>query len=479
MNYTAQKDSDKHLLSLAGIPFILFAIIAAVVMTIYREDNRYNSIFILPIAYIINSICFPRVYSGIRKSPLTILVVCGYFFRLVICPLLFCMGGYESGLTSNSASASNVTRAVLLFSLESFVVFFVASSKYKYRIGENEPENINFSEYNVTLANTSIVLLTIFLIFAYYSVPALKTIYIFLPNANLQDLVTLRWDNETIVARGSSSRVLYSLFIFLWQLLRMPIMAYFMSIIYKRRRDTRFGVWLSMLCLLIPSIFLSGDNITPILGALLGILVISRLYVNTGKGPIRAIGIVFIIAFLAVFISKVSLFTYYGGTSTLSTVSQTLNAYIPGFDNAAAGFAKVTSTNKFEVLFNDFMYAIPFNQTLFGVTGDRFTRLFGMSINSTGSIPPFGYQLAFYFGIPISAIITGLIVNWAYNSEIKSFRTSDFWTYFLNMFFSIYTGISISCYSFSTFISSSIGMFLPLWLIVFFGRKRKNSNVRR
>ena len=452
---------------------IWISIIGWLATMVYTDIyNKYYSIVLLPIIFIFCCLLFNSVPRAVFSSMVSLILVGGYFIRMVVLPVLFCIGGYQSGFLFNKATSNDVVKAVILLCLENIVVFGVASNE----INNSRGIEVSYIDlFKVSYRKLDFILLAcvIVMIVCYFLVPQLQTVFVFITKVDFKTLATLRWDNETIVARGSSSRYFYSLFVFLWDMLKMPLMARLIYKIYKRFGDSRKGAWFSMIALVIPSCLLSGDNVTPLMGFLLGMFLIKKVYVLNYKGPLTVVIITFFIVFIAVFSAKVVLFRYYGGSNVLATLSQTINAYFNGFDSIAIGYASVHGVNRLSTLFTDIGYSVPFNSTILNITGERFTKVYGTAIADTGSIPPFSYQLSFYFGIPIAILLVGFMIKIIYRSEKKYKRTTDFWLAFLHLYFCFYSVLSLSCYSFSAYLTFLIGTWIPLLFLAHLGSRYK------
>lgn len=452
------------------VPLSLIAFVAGILASLSiawltRSNELYRYVMILPLAFSVASFLTGNLYKNVHHSVVGFFVVGGYFARMVVQPFLFCLGGYVSFYT-NVVNEENLLYAILLLSLENFVVFFVANQCSRHCVYRRDFKEtiIHRRLYNEKLVRALFLLLVCFLFFAYYYVPELQTIFVLLPTADFSELAKIHWDNEMLVERGTGSRYIYSLFMFFWPIVRAVLPAFCIFQIYKKYGTTQKAVVLSMFCLLIPSFFLGGDNIAPFMGAMFGALVIQKLFKNKAKSAIIIIGIVFFALFTVVLISKILLFQSWRGAQGLASFSQILNAYLPGFDNIAVAYS-IYNPDKISTLFFDIYYVIPFKETLFGFKGDNLTSLYTVVSSTGGQIIPWGYQLAHYFTMLGSVALTGFFVSIAYKSEIHSKLTENFFDYYTAMYLSVSIPISITIYSFSIFLRSYVNILLPVIII--------------
>lgn len=445
-----------------------FAMIARI-----NSTDLYRMIIILPFTFAFCSIFTPSIYRCLLRSPVTLLIVCGYFIRMVIAPTLFCIGNYTS-FFPGIIIKENLSKAVVLLCLENLTVFLVSFFYSSKILSQEKSVDLEPEKYNSRVLAFIIVVVITFLSYAYITIPAISTIYYFLPTIKLNELASIKWDNEIIVPRGSITRYLYSLFIFLWPIVRVILPALCISQVYKKYRYRRIGLLLSLSCLFVPSILLGGDNVAPFFGAFLGILVIYRLYRERSKRAIFIIGVIFGLAFLVIISSKMLSFSAWKGATGIANVAQTINAYFPGFENMAVGFA-IPSDEKLKTAFFDLYYAIPFRESLFGLQGKYLADLFAEVSSTGGQIVPWGFQIAYYFSIFMSPIITSFFIKVAYKAEIRSNKSNNFWKYYVNMYTSVFLAIAISVYSFSIFFREYVNIILPLMILSWVGNKRKNT----
>lgn len=466
-------NSPRFITSPLSIFFSIVSLFAGIFMVLYTKGySIYSCSCFLPFCFGFISFTAGYVYRNLSKSPVSIFLLGGYFLRMVIHPFLFCIGGYVSFYNIN-ISSQNVIKAVVLLSLENIIVFIVANYYSRININSNNQSEIAPEQYNTRMIGLLLALLGLFLLYAYNAIPSIKSIYFFLPTADYSKLTSINWDNETIVARGSITRYIYTLFMFIWPIVRSILPAFCISQIYSRHGKSPKAIAISMLCLLIPSIFLGGDNIAPFMGAVYGLLVMHRLYGDSINKIIGITCIVFGTAFFTILSAKITAFQSWRGANGISSIAQIINAYFPGYENTAIGFS-IDDRNKLHTFFYDIYYGIPFKETLFGLSGDNLTTLYTKTSQTGGQIVPWGYQLAHYVSIIGSPIITALFVSYAYRSESYSKNTNDFWQYYKKMYISVLTALSISIYSFSIYFRSYLNVLLPVMLIIWFGNKKKH-----
>ena len=457
---------------LFGTIVLLIGVFCGIAILLLDDVGIYDLLFILPFCYgMVSFIAMSFIGGRIWKSIVSILLFGGYFIKMVVTPFLFAMGGYESFLGS-CVTEKGIIAAIIYMCLETITVLGLAGYLGR-KVNQKFDVKINFPQYNTKVFNWAVCLLFLFLLVAYIAIPAISEIYIFLPFADFSEIAEIRWDNETIVGRGSIERYMYSLFGFLWPVFRMIMPSLLISRSCKKYGTRTGGMFLSFLCLLLPAILLGGDNIAPFIGIFIGIIVIYKLY---GKKSVKYLVLAgfFAVGILAiVMLSKLSLMSDWRGATGVSVVAQMIHNYFPGFDNMAVVF-DMAQENKLNTLFFDLYYAIPFKETLFGLRGDYIQDLFETYTETGGQIIPFMGQLAYYLG-PLSPFILALFVGFAYKMERKAKRSDNFWRYFIYMYISVSTAMSLSIYSVSVYIRDLVNVVLPIYLIIKLIERRRGA----
>lgn len=460
-----------------AISLLLFSVLSSCYIILSANAGKYNLLFMLPLCYgLISFFAILHIGNCFFRSMVSVLIFGGYFVRMVLTPFLFALGEYESFLGS-CVTKYGITNAVIYMCFETVVVLGMAAYLGKH-VGEKKNEiKMNFLQYNTRVFNFIIISLFLFLIIAYISIPAISDIYIFLPFANFNEISEIRWDNETIVARGSIERYVYSLFCFLWPVFRIIIPSLMISHFYRKYGVRKKGMFCSFLCLILPAILLGGDNIAPFIGIFIGIIVINKLYGKQARKFLTSIGIVAVILLGIVIASKISSMTAWKGATGISVIAQMLHNYFPGFDNMAVMF-DMSQNNKLITLFYDLYYAIPFKETLFGLHGEYIQDVFLNYTGTGGQIVPFAGQLYYYFG-PLSLVFLVFFVRLAYKMEYKSRQTDNFWLYFIYMYISVSTAMSLSIYSVSIYIRGLVNVVLPAYLIIMLIKKRGRKQLEK
>lgn len=451
------------------------SIISALFMFNTDNENTYQWLICLPLAYGFMALPCAKLFNYITRSKVIAILVFGYFVKMVLSPLLFAIGGYQSFFYGYT-SIENINIAILFMIYEYIIVFFITTLSLRNRnfCFYTDIESEKYSGSKRLLFG--VIIICIFIIFAYNYVPEIKNIYFLISDYKVEDLVGVRWDNETIVARGSIQRYIYSLFMFLWPLVRFLLPTVLIHLNYQKRGDSRTSILISSVLLVIPFLLLGGDNLAPFIAALFALIVIVKLYGRSGKRVAIVFGIIGAVIMTGMIIGKLIALTGWRGATGVINLAQMLNSYFPGFDNTAIALG-MDGNNKLSTLMLDLSSGIPFIGSFINFSGDTLNDIFIQAANTGGQIVPWGCGIGYYFSYILSPIITSGFVWFLLYKEEKSNLTTDFWTYYCNMIFSVYSAFSIIIYSTQIYMRFIWNIMIPVLLIIVVSRARGKKNI--
>ena len=75
------------------------SIISALFMFNTDNENTYQWLICLPLAYGFMALPCAKLFNYITRSKVIAILVVGYFVKMVLSPLLFAIGGYQSFFT--------------------------------------------------------------------------------------------------------------------------------------------------------------------------------------------------------------------------------------------------------------------------------------------------------------------------------------------------------------------------------------------
>lgn len=454
-----------------------FISLLAIIIILFNQNENYGLLFLLPLSFLACNLFAFFLHDRLYRSIPVLIIIASYFTRMVVTPLLFSLGNYQS-FYNIIIPGSAMDKACLFMAYEYSIILFTCTFILSRKsLNYTLLQQINISRYNTRKLTLAISLLCLFLVFAYFFVPAISTIYKPIFSTTLSQSTNISWDNEAIVARGGIERYIYSLFTFLWPVTRLLLPSMLIAQIYKRHKVSKKSVFYSTFALLIPFFILSSDNIGPFISVVIALLIIQRLYEDKARPLFFTGSLVLLIALSVVVLAKIESLMAWRGGSGVSILAQMLNAYFPGFENVAIT-GMIANNNKWNTLFFDLYYAIPFKETLIGLKPVYLQNLFRLTSNTGGQIIPFTSQIAHYCSLALAPFITAFFVRLAINLEQKSKQSDNYWEMFLYTYISILTAMSINNYSFTIYFGALINIALPIKIIMVIARYKSKRIIR-
>lgn len=443
--------------------YILMLILS--MFTVFRvvvtATNNYIPMLFAPAFFFIAQIVLVNRRTLMFKSVVFTVVVAGYFIRLVVAPLLYSFSDYTS-FYNITIERNDVLYASMLMGLEFLLVSFVLKRGLTKWADNTSNAIVEINAEKNPIVNIIILLMLLFMIFSYISVPQLSTANPLIFNTTFSDSAMLKIDNETIVARGTNDRYLYSLFNFLLPIFRYIVPVYLLSKINQRNRINlivKLGI-----ILLIPFLILNSSNAQSIHCVVMILIIISRIYKKETKVLIVftvTLGIIVVAMFV---VTKIGAYKVWRGYSGISMAAQFINAYFPGIDNAAI-MHQINRNDYFSTLLFDLYYVIPFQNTLFGLVGDNLQDVFTVYSSTGSQVLPWCSQLSHYLTIFFSPIVTCIFINKALKYERRFWNERKFWTMALYVYFLYMTAVAVNIYSFSIYLSGLVNVGIPLLII--------------
>ena len=450
----------------------VISLIGSLIMVIlFNTKGEYRCLFLLPLFYGGINIIFMGLCKYVQGSRVIIILVAGYFIKMVASPVLFALGNYDS-FFDGCIRIQNIDEAVFFMLYEYLCVvsfLYIGMQKRKEKIRDRRV--YLWVAFNRRMFLT-LLLICVFLAFAYITVPAVSQVYYLPTDMALKNVAEIRWDNETIVERGTLERYFYSLFSFFWPIVRFFLPAVLIYHNYFKWGKQRKSILLSVLCVFIPFLFMGGDNLAMFLGAIFALIVMDKLY---GKRCRKVLGLfvtVGIVGLVIILISKLDALTAWRGATGVTNIAQLLNAYFPGVDNVAACMS-IQKGERLNTLFFDIYSGIPFAGTLFGLEGESLNDIYANFLKTGGQIVPWGCNIAYYFSYLLSPLLTGFFLLFVLNMEYKGEKAYGFWSYYMCMLFSTYTAFSVILYSTQIYNRFIWNIIIPVVVIMWLIRKKK------
>ncbi len=476
------KIANKKILILYMIVFTISILTTLLIAFDENVTNGYQLLWLLPLSFAITTMLTINITRIMLHSIILAVIWWGYFIRFVLTPLFLRFGDYR--IIFSAVPADSIERAVLLMVYEIIIVFSCLAIYLKLinrQIVKAEKSiSISLNNKGYKIVNFVLFLLVLLCISNYLYIPEIKDNYtsIF---TDKSVIATIDYQFDSIATRGTTKRVLYTLFIFVFNIIRYIIPVYLLKLVHIKCRNFNWSYTVSLLICMLPFLVISESNIEPFFGLILNVVMMTKLYPEKTKSIIRIFAVLGTILISSILLAKLYLLEAWQGTSGGGSLSLTINAYFPGVGNAAAAY-NIVDNNKWQTFFYDMFSTIPFRNTLFPSISSKaitVTNLFNLYNGTTGNIIPCISCSEYYFGAILSPIVPAFFSCFAIKMKVKAEALNDFWYYFCFLFLSVRVAMIPTLYNHVGFVNIFISLFIPIYFIaVFVNRTKVSSNVK-
>ena len=449
--------TNKNLLFSLIVFFV--ALVVTFILLVDNKNDTYKYLFLLPLTFGILNVTCCRLYSY-KNNIAIILLLLFEFFRLVGTPLFMLIGDYHSAMPATTYPV--MTSSILLMIYEAIVVFIAALLSAKITASDFNKIRIrprlSFNAINIILFVLLAFLLFV-VIFAPRSVPHFKSIF----QMRESDFTTWTGLTASSLTLGSLDRALSTLFSMAFSFVRYLLPISIMLTIKNRFGQSWLAVIISSVFIVLQMFFITSTIFESFLCALVLFVALAKCFpykrialINFG---IISFAVLVIAYFAFRFLVKNSNIEAYDFASFLSENSI---AYASGVSNVA-GMFNLSSENKWSYLFFDLYGAIPFNNSLFGLTGEKLQAAFNSANGRTdGHIPPTIGACYYYFG-PVLAPIGSLVFTLlGIKFGKKASLEKNIWKYSVYVLCAIMMIMGFTSYNIAIVLNYSTTLLIPL-----------------
>ena len=429
------------------------------------QPSGYNYLFVLPLAFGIVYFLFSRLLRHRMDNLAVVVIVCLYFFRYVVLPWVMVQGHYATYIPR----ISNITSAICLMTYEIIVVFTVLACflrKRKPPIIAGRPHQSVVAKHRLLPTHSAswfhwtLFFIFIFLMVIWFIFPEVRKIFASAYNgAEMLEVASV----DTLVSSQSSSRPFLTLFTLLFGIARILFPVYFFLWIRAWIPNDLFKILVSFLIILLQFFFVNGTAAIAIYSAFINLLVLIRIYPKHKNILLQCSSLGTLIAIVLFFIIKASHSVLYTG-ETWAANSELLQAYFNGVANVQAVF-NMDMAGKWRHLFYDLYYTIPFNGTLFGLSGETSANVFNASNAMFFQIIPCVGQAWYYFGFTVAPFIPAVFAAGAARIYDRTKRSESIWNFTALTLFWLYLAITPTMYNAPIFLSRFTNTILPCLLL--------------
>lgn len=435
-------------------------------ITAFDAPTQYAWLFLLPLSFAIQSIVFNRVYKYLINNLVVMIVLCVYFVRNVISPLVLRLSGYYSIVVANSESS--VICAIVLMIFETTCVFALLYVECKRIATCTVPEKSNFiikQKSNIFFA-FALSLILMFMIISWFTVPEIKHNYITFFNDDVVTLNTIALNEG--VERGGVQRIMLTMFLLLFKIIRIILPTAILIFIKNKFPVKGLGLLISYLVISLQMLMISGNTMDAFIAMVVLFIVLLKLYPKNKKGMLVTGGSGILLVLILLIVGK--------GNSIAKTnnLSAFLQAYFPGVCNLAGVFDIPKGLDKVSSLLADIYTTMPFRNSLFNYEASfKTVEIFNIFNSVRGQIIPFIGEAYYYIGL-FAPIVPLLIIKIAFIYDKKAKNASNIYEYVTYVYIAIYFSCSTVLYHITILGSYVLSVMIPMLLIIALAH-RKNS----
>lgn len=429
--------------------------------------DHYHSMAALPFVYGCALIILSRCpYLNLFKT----VTICSYSIKLLITPwFITTIGLRELQKGLHFSVYNHIPEAVLLQVFEVIAVSILLFTLPNYK----NIDNINFSVKPIR-QSWRLLLFICFLGFALVAIYP-QLLYKFQPIFADKEVYYALQDLSSTV-KGSMNLYVYHLGVWIVTLTKL-LLVY--VLIYLLNRTTKCGNWLillfSFIVVFVSCLFTTSDRAATIYTAIVGLLLIYKIYpkyrdfISRFSVVSGIIGIFFIFLYGSIFKAD----------NVASEVGYKLNAYFSGTINVAACF-EMNKANLIETFIGDALRNIPLVMGFFThlpMSYLEFNRALGYDVIYNSQILPVIGQGYFYLGIFGSVLFPIIMLKIAYCLYNRIQYARDSFEYFAYMVAFIYTFLGVNLYDMFLTMGLVLQYGVPMLLISYFAYMFKKIKI--
>ena len=488
--------SNRNVNNTAGIILLLILfssmIVAVYCLIDFQRASGYTLLFLLPVTYFLSSCILiqRKAYKLIFNSIAGIIVLGVYYIRMVISPMVMCLGSYNSVL-GNSQYSSDYGIAIAMVCIEYLVVSMYLPITISKNLIQNEVVVYSTSEERKeSLRETKprqllwalIFGMSLFVIYVIrIDQTVLKSTFVFLLDTK-REYVALS-DLRSGIGTLSMFIELLSAAFKILQVLLPPMLLWY---VIRAKMNNSFKYLITFVVFCLVSTIGTENRIDAIFAGLALLITVKAAFGESFRGRFKW----WLVGIMAIAIVGLSLKTGVGNSTSyregydFESISSMILAYFSGIPTVAAGLNMVHTTPGANILHlpSDILNRIPFMSyvlnLIFGISLTDSNQMFNHFISTNwgrnyGQILPttaVGYEYLFI----LFPVVPCIMVNLATKLEKRARTQTDI------VRTNLFNWITI-CVAASPVVASSLLMvnkiswFIIIWVILWLFDKRAKS----
>lgn len=451
----------KHLV-FSGSIFCLSLLVAFLLYTDQSVPEGYELLWILPFSYGIFNLLFTGVYKYIAN--LAVIAILSFSaFRMVVTPFVMFLGKYDSAFYHSIDG--HITQAVCLMVYEMvavFVVMIFACSKNELYLSRKRRK-----KHTIDSLSWILFLMILFLVVSAFLFPNSITSFKSIFDIRNDDFTTWTGLTANKFQAGTIDRIVTTLFTMVFSWIRYLLPIAIMLWCRENISQKFIALVISSTTILGQMLFITATIMDSILCAFVLFIALSKIY-QRYKKQLLCVAVVGFFAIISVYFFSRFVIRMGTGGNIWAFVSENANAYVGGVVNVAAMF-NVPTDKKWSTLFYNMYGAIPFNSTLFGLSGEKLAAVFNVANGSRdGHIPPTIGASYYYFSAVFAPIESIIYTKFAILYGEKCKNEKNIWRYVIYALVTIMMVMGFTAYNSAIVLNYVTTLLIPLLVLASF-----------
>lgn len=426
-----------------------------------NKPQHYNLLFILPLVFSISIAMCIKIFRIFLDNIGTTILIVLFFCRLVIAPFFLLLSNYTEKIILNVDRYTPL--AIVLILYETILIMMSLLVLIKKRPYTEENNKLKSFKLNRRYINI-LIILTFVQISIFLYTPGLLDGYRTIFNIGDQTFTNIE-QSQIINKYATSFMAKLSLVTgsYLMNILRLAIPTVLIIYINKRKKS-KIRLFFSYISALIPIFFIDGAIAKSLIYVVVLLLIIKDIYPHMG---IKQIAKILAIAAIAVILFWIMRFNYSNNANIYEYFSIRFTTYFSGVNIVSGSFNLPRDIGmRLHYFLYDFLKAIPFGNTLFGLDSRDDIQIYFNLINGTmGYIPTTIGSGYYYFGILLSPIYSVIFSIMAYIMGEKSNNTVSLIAKSRYLFLAITFAMGVVMYNIPITLIKVFSIGIPLYLI--------------
>ena len=444
--------------------FVVSMLFSIAILSLYNGTPGFELLPFLPLSFgIMVIISGNMLVNAIPKNYGVTILLALLFFRSVIFPLLFALGNFSN--TFGVSLNDYMPKAICLSVYEIIAIFItlnildVSNTRKAQKIILKEESTY----YNIKSMRFWVGVVLAIFVATFVLVPECK--YFYLNISNISDVNFTNNEMSSIIKKYSTNFISKLVLVshnYLTKIVRFIVPLHLIVEVNKKNQRTS-GYMLCILISLLNIFVIDGTIARGFVYAFVLLLLTCIIYKRENSiYKVIIIAVIIVVLYFqirAVFASGIN-------NNVWLYLSSYVGSYFSSVANTAANLRmELTSSEKLQFFFYDYLESIPFGNTIFGLENISYQIDYNTVNACAGQIPTTIGTSYIYFGYFLAPIYSVVFTIIAYSSGLTARYSKSVFKIGVYMLLSVYCAMAITTYYIKIVLVVIIGTIIPMLII--------------